>query len=91
MENREAIEILQFYTELADPELRGALDLAISALKEQEEDRWIPVKECEPTETGSYLVTETVCVERKWTTRMRVARCEVTELNDGRIDVCWRG
>lgn len=61
------------------------------ALEKQEADRWIPVKEREPTETGLYLVTETTVVERKWTTRIRVARCDVTELKDGRIDVCWRG
>lgn len=60
-------------------------------LEKQEQDRWIPVKEHEPTETGLYLVTETTVVERKWTTRIRVARCDVTELKDGRIDVCWRG
>lgn len=57
----------------------------------EKQDRWIPVTESEPAETGLYLVTETTVVERKWTTRIRVARCEVTELNDGRIDVCWRG
>ena len=91
MTNSEAIKILQFNAELADPELRDALDIAISALEKQGQDRWIPVKEREPIETGLYLVTETTVVERKWTTRIRVARCDVTELNDGRIDVCWRG
>lgn len=91
MTNSEAIKILQFNAELTDPELRDALDIAISALEKQGQDRWIPVKEREPIETGLYLVTETTVVERKWTTRIRVARCDVTELNDGRIDVCWRG
>ena len=36
MENREAIEILQFHAEIADPEFKDALDLAISALEKQE-------------------------------------------------------
>ena len=35
-----------------------ALDMAISAMKKQEEDRWHPVaKEGEPKESGSYLLT----------------------------------
>ena len=58
MENREAIKILQFNAELADPELRGALDLAISALKKQEQDRWIPVTERLPEEPDEVLVTD---------------------------------
>jgi hypothetical protein len=37
--NREAIKVLQFNAELADPELRDALDLAISALKKQSVDK----------------------------------------------------
>ena len=37
--NNEAIKILQFNAELTDPELRGALDLAISALEKQEVDK----------------------------------------------------
>lgn len=39
MENREAIEILQFHTEIADPEFKDALNLAISALEFKE--RWM--------------------------------------------------
>ena len=36
MTKREAVEILEFYAWLADPELKGAIDLAISALEKQE-------------------------------------------------------
>lgn len=93
MTNREVINVLLHHKEAF--ELSGktaeAIDLAISALKKQEEDRWIPVTESEPTETGLYLVTETTVIERKWTTRMRIAKCEVSKLHDGRVDVCWRG
>ena len=93
MENKEAINVLLHHKEAFEisGKTADAIDMAISALEKQEADRWIPVKEREPTETGLYLVTETTVVERKWTTRIRVARCDVTELNDGRIDVCWRG
>lgn len=55
--NRETIEVLQFNAELADPELRGALDLAISALEKQEENRWIPVTERLP-EYGTLVLTQ---------------------------------
>lgn len=34
-----------------------ALTLAISVLKKQEQDRWIPVTEALPEEDGEYLVT----------------------------------
>ena len=66
-------------------------EMAIDALKEQDKYRWIPVAESQPTETGLYLVTENAVVERKWTIRMRIAKCEVSKLHDGRVDVCWRG
>lgn len=59
--------------------------------KEYANEGWIPVTEKEPTETGLYLVTENTVVERKWVTRMRIAKCEVSKLHDGRVDVCWRG
>lgn len=36
MTKREAVEILEFNAGLADPELKNALDLAISALKFKE-------------------------------------------------------
>ena len=36
MTKREAVEILEFNAELVDPELKDALDLAISALKFKE-------------------------------------------------------
>ena len=35
-----------------------ALDMAISALEKQEQDRWIPCKERPPEEDGRYLITE---------------------------------
>ena len=38
-------------------EILEALDMAISTLKKQEEDRWIPVTERLPEEDGKYLVT----------------------------------
>ena len=66
-------------------------EMAIEALKERDKYRWIPVAESQPTETGLYLVTENAVVERKWTIRMRIAKCEVSKLHDGRVDVCWRG
>lgn len=59
-----------------------AIDMAIFALKKLEQDKWISCKESEPTETGLYLVTETTVIERKWTTRMRIAKCEVSKLYD---------
>lgn len=55
MTKREAVEILEFNVGLADPELKDALDLAISALEKQEKDRWIPVTERLPEENGTYL------------------------------------
>ena len=66
-------------------------EMAIEALKERDKYRWIPVAESQPTETGLYLVTENAVVERKWTIRMRIAKCEISKLHDGRVDVCWRG
>jgi len=63
MTNSEAIKILQFNAELADPELRNALDIAISALEKQEADRWIPVKERLPGKSEDYLVTNYI---EKW-------------------------
>lgn len=45
MENREAIEVLRFNADICDAELEDAINLAISALEKQEEDRWIPVIE----------------------------------------------
>jgi len=45
MENREAIEVLRFNADICDAELEDAINLAISALEKQEEDRWIPVTE----------------------------------------------
>lgn len=56
--NREAIKILQFNAEFADPELKDALDIAISALEKQEADRWIPVTERLPEEDKGLLVTD---------------------------------
>ena len=45
MENREAIEVLRFNADFCDAELKDAINLAISALKKQEEDRWVSVTE----------------------------------------------
>lgn len=72
MENKEAINVLLHHKEAFEisGKTADAIDMAIEALKKQGQDRWIPVKEREPTETGLYLVTETTVVERKWTTRI---------------------
>ena len=45
MENREAIEVLRFNADICDAELEDAINLAISALEKQEEDRWVSVTE----------------------------------------------
>ena len=37
--------------------IQEVIDMAISALKKQEQDRWIPVTERLPEEDGEYLVT----------------------------------
>lgn len=44
--NSKAIEILQFHAEIADPEFKDALDLAISALefRERYDNFWEEVK-----------------------------------------------
>ena len=58
MENREAIEVLQRNAVFCDAELEDAINLAISALKKQEVDRWHSVaKEGNPKKSGSYVVT----------------------------------
>lgn len=58
MEKEKTIEILQFNAEFADPELREALEMAISALKKQEQERWHSVaKEGNPKKNGFYLWT----------------------------------
>ena len=58
MENREAIEVLQRNAVFCDAELEDALTLAISALKKQEQDRWIPVTERLPEKDCECRVTE---------------------------------
>lgn len=62
MTEREAKErlqrIRQFYLDtIKDDTAVEAVDLAISALKKQEQDRWIPVAKALPEEDGEYLVT----------------------------------
>ena len=60
MENREAIEMLKGVAVYADTEYKKALNLAISALEKQEQDRWHSVaKEGNPKESGLYIVTDT--------------------------------
>lgn len=44
------------YLEIETP-LKTAIDLAISALEAQQADRWIPVSDHNPEETGHYTVT----------------------------------
>ena len=70
MENREAIEWLKGCVDAYEVDNKGkpngnvtceliqeVIDMAISALKKQEQDRWIPVTERLPEEDGKYLVT----------------------------------
>ena len=61
MENREAIERIQNDLKLHHDDLSGqyrtALRLAISALKKQEQDRWIPVTERPPEDGERVLIT----------------------------------
>ena len=58
MENREAIKYINWMRDkfITNKPLE-AIDLAISALEKQEQDRWIPVTERLPEEDGDYLVT----------------------------------
>lgn len=49
---------------VSDDEFIQALDAAISALEKQEQDRWIPVSERPPEESGNYLVTSYDCGEK---------------------------
>ena len=50
--------IRQFYLDtIKDDTAVEAVDMAISAVKKQEQDRWIPVTERPPEEDGMYLVT----------------------------------
>ena len=59
MENREAIEVLRFNADICDAELEDAINLAISALEKQEQDKWHSVaKEGNPKESGLYIVTD---------------------------------
>ena len=58
MENREAIEVLRFNADFCDAELEDAINLAISALEKQEQDKWISCSERLPKNNGEYLVTE---------------------------------
>ena len=62
MKSDEAIKrlqrIRQFYLDtIKDDTAVEAVDMAISALEKQEQDRWIPVTERPPKEDGEYLVT----------------------------------
>ena len=68
MENREAIEWLKGCVVAYEVDNKGkpngnvtcelkqeVIDLAISALEKQEQDKWIPVTEALPEENGTYL------------------------------------
>ena len=70
MDNREAIEWLKGCVVAYEVDNNGkpngnvtceliqeVIDMAISALKKQEQDRWSPVTERLPEEDGNYLVT----------------------------------
>ena len=62
MENKEAIEMLERFQnpEPWEPQITSrayeALEMAIAALKKQEQDRWMPVTERLPEENGRYII-----------------------------------
>ena len=67
MTNREAIKLIERarFGEFPYSVLTiEAFDLAISALKKQEQGRWNPVSKDLPKKNGDYLVTCEVCGER---------------------------
>lgn len=55
MTKSEAIEVLQRNAVFCDAELEDAINLAISALKKQEQDRWIPCSERLPEDDKNVL------------------------------------
>ena len=63
MTNEKAINILLAIKKgtalsfLSDEAIARAVDIAISALEKQEQDRWIPCKERLPEEYGEYRIT----------------------------------
>lgn len=56
-------------------EEKEAMQMAVSALKKQEEDRWIPVSKDLPKKNGDYIVTCEVCGER-YVEESFFCRCE---------------
>ena len=58
MTEREAIEVLRFNADFCDAELEDAINLAISALEKQEQDRWTPVTERPPELDTDVLITD---------------------------------
>lgn len=94
MDNREAIEWLKGCVVAYEVDNKGkpngnvtceliqeVIDMAISALEKQEQDRWIPVSKDLPKKNGDYLVTCEVCGER-YVEESFFCRCD-----DG--DVFW--
>lgn len=57
MTKSEAIEVLQRNAVFCDAELEDSINLAISALEKQEQDRWIPCSERLPETSSTKLVT----------------------------------
>lgn len=58
MTNREAIKVIEWIKNTHPEQITcEAIDLAISALEKQEQDRWIPVTERLPEEDKDVLVT----------------------------------
>lgn len=57
MEIKEAIRILSSVSKYADKVYREALILAIAAMEQQEQDRWIPVTERLPEDYEHVLVS----------------------------------
>lgn len=64
MENKEAIEMLERFQnpEPWEPQITSrayeALEMAIAALKKQEQDRWIPITEKPPEPYKEVIVTD---------------------------------
>ncbi len=60
MDTKDVIRLLKTEKGLprTDYQLAEALQIAISALEKQEQDRWVPVKERLPETSGLYTVTD---------------------------------
>lgn len=89
MKKEKAIKILQFNVELADPELREALEMAISALEKQEKaleqefNEWCP-------DCAEYDKEKHCCHRFTKVIRQTVKECKREWANEGWIPVTER-